>query len=88
MSVEILRKELVDVFEWFNFGLALGLSYAELKIIEKNYQFVAERKIEVFGLWLKRKKCSWFDIMKALIGIKMNRLAKQIAKNYGKISCI
>ena len=43
-----------------------------------------ERKTEVFGKWLARKKGSWFEIVKALYSIEMERLAQHIAEKYGK----
>ena len=38
--------ELETVHKWFDFGIKLGLTFGELKIIESDYKFVHTR-----GVW-------------------------------------
>ena len=70
--------------KWFEFGVQLGLTFDELKIIESDYHLVHKCRTEVFGKWLARKKGTWLEIVKALRCIEMERLAQEIAEIYGK----
>ena len=84
VTLDLLLRELTGVIKWFEFGLELGLANDELKTIEIDYRFVYQCKTRVFGLWLEKKKGSWFEVVKALRGIKMEPLAQRIAGKYGE----
>ena len=50
---EVLKDKNFQTIKWFDFGLHLGLSYNDLKIIEDNYPRDAERRLtECLAKWL------------------------------------
>ena len=74
--------------DWFNLGVALGLSYGTLKEIESNYSNNARRCLtEMVIAWLQMKdntQPSWQSLVSALSSPSMNRteVANRIAKKH------
>ena len=64
--------------EWFNLGVALGLSYDTLKIIECNYRGDARRCLtEMVMAWLQMKdnsQPSWQSLASALSSPSVGRI--------------
>ena len=75
--------------DWFNLGLALGLSYDTLKTIECNYPKNAQRcQIETITTWLQSSsQPSWQRLASALSSPLVNKIeiATMIAAQYPKI---
>ena len=64
--------------EWFNLGVALGLSYSTLKTIESNYPKDAHRcQTEMVIAWLQMKdnsQPSWQSLASALSSPSVGRI--------------
>ena len=63
--------------EWFNLGVALGLSYDTLKIIESNYRDARRCQTEMVIAWLQMKdnsKPSWQSLASALSSPSVGRI--------------
>ena len=64
--------------EWFNLGVALGLSYGTLREIDSNHRGEAHRCLtEMVGAWLKMKdnsQPSWQSLVSALSSPAVNRI--------------
>ena len=64
--------------DWFNLGVALGLSYSTLKTIESNYPKDARRCLtEIVIAWLQMKdnaQPSWQSLASALSSPSINRV--------------
>ena len=73
--------------EWFNLGVALGLSHPTLKIIEYNSGDAQRCLAEMVNDWLQRKdnsQPSWRELASALSSRPINRieLANMIATEH------
>ena len=72
--------------DWFNLGVALGLSYSKLKTIESDYPRNAPRCLtEMLIAWLRsNSQPSWRGLVLALESPLVNRvdIADTIAKEY------
>ena len=84
VKLRVLVEELANVVDWFHLGIYLDVPDSELMKIRCNYQDVDQRKTQALSVWLKMKKGSWSDIVRALIGIRMKTLAIHIATKYGE----
>ena len=74
--------------DWFNLGLALGLSYDILKTIECNYQTAQRCQIETITAWLQSSlHSSWQRLASALSSPLVNKIeiATMIAAQHPKI---
>ena len=72
---------------WFNLGVALGLSYDTLKIIESNYRDTCRCQTEMVMAWLQMKdnsQPSWQALASALSSPSINRIeiANMIASEH------
>ena len=83
MRLPELTSELKTVVEWFHFGLYLGVPDHVLAMIRHDRQTVEECKTQTLREWLKIKKGSWSDIVRALVSIRMKTLAATIAEKHG-----
>ena len=77
--------------EWFNLGVALGLSYATLREIESNHTEARRRLTEMVIAWLRKKdnsQPSWWSLVSALSSPSVGRveIATMIAAEYSQIS--
>ena len=82
-SVEDSLRTILDSIstltsEWFKLGVALGLSYSTLKIIESNYRGDAHRcQTEMVMAWLQMKdnsQPSWQSLVSALSSPSVGRI--------------
>ena len=82
-SVEASLRTILDSIstltaDWFNLGVALGLSYGTLKTIESNYRGDARRcQTEMVMAWLQMKDSpqpSWQALASALNSPSINRI--------------
>ena len=71
--------------DWFTFGVHLGVPHSELMKIRADYPDVDHRKVQTLSVYLKTNIERWYDIVRALIGIREIRLAEHIATKYGEL---
>ena len=87
MTLATLCLELQDVSNWYELGLHLDIPQAELDNIKYNNTLHAplEFRREMLTVWMKKlPEPSWSRVVKALMKIKEDRLAHNIARKYGK----
>ena len=77
--------------DWFNLGVALGLSYDTLKTIESNYRDARRCQTEMVMAWLHMKdntQPSWQALASAVSSPFINRIeiANMIASEHPHIS--
>ena len=82
-EVHDLNKELHTIIDWVPFGLNLGLTIHELKTIEKDYQDLESRRIEMLYVWQKKVTPTWSAAVQALMEIGNKRLAFELAQKHG-----
>ena len=73
--------------DWFNLGIALGLSYDTLREIETNYREARRCQTEMVIAWLQMKdnsQPSWQSLASALSSLSVGRveIATMIAKEH------
>ena len=95
-SVEASLRTILDSIstltaDWFNLGVALGLSYDTLKTIESNYRDAHRCQTEMVMAWLRMKDNalpSWQALASALSSPSINRIeiANMIASEHPHIS--
>ena len=82
-NLKLLDLELKEVSDWYRLGIHLDIPTAELDPIryENNIQ---DSKWKMFSVWMKMLEPSWSPVVKALMEIGRERLARKIALKYGK----
>ena len=66
---------------WFGFGLALGIQYADLKHIEENYTHDVKRCwIEMLKSWISLGLATWTKLVETLRDQKEGAVAEDIEK--------
>ena len=72
----------VEVIDWYNLGLELGLPSYQLDIIQNDSRGVKDGQRMMFQKWLDTGSASWGSLVKALRSplIKKERIADEIAK--------
>ncbi len=80
LNLKNLLNELESVDDWQGLGIQLGISYAELKIIEREcHGKVEECKRELFHKWLSQvHDPTWTQIVEALRRMKLINIAEKI----------
>ena len=79
-----MLRELKQVIEWKHLGQLLGLSESDLEAIYEENETTEDCRREMLLLWMERDPdCSWKKIVDALIEMKAEALAAQIASRYG-----
>ena len=82
-DVRGLSNSLVDVSDWHQLGIKLGIPSSELNRIEKDYQGNDRQKTETFISWLKRTpRASWSDVVSALRQMGENTVAESVRQHY------
>lgn len=84
-SIPDVLRELSEITNWFQLGLALNLKYSTLSSIETDKKTVDERKREMVRSWLQQKDgCSWQALVTALEDrlVKRHDVAEQIKQKY------
>lgn len=84
MELLTVVTELEDVSDAHGLGLQLGLTAAELAVIEQNHRGDARRqKIEVVREWLSRNaNPTWRDLVRALKQMRLDNTAAKIESKY------
>ena len=85
--MKLLDQELQEVSDWFGLGLYLDIPAEELHTIknEPTLRRIQDFRTEMFSVWMKKlPEPSWSRVVKALIQIGRERLARKIALKYGK----
>ena len=89
--MKLLDQELQEVSDWFGLGLHLDIPAEELHSIkyEPTLRRIQDFRTEMFAVWMKKlPEPSWPRVVKALIEIGRERLARKIALKYGKNSLL
>ncbi len=88
VTLKALVTELEDVLDWFNFGVHLEVRESDLMIIRHthlNSRDVKASKTDLFTTWIRTSSLlTWSAVVRALVGIRMEPLAKKLAMKYGK----
>ena len=82
-----LNLELVEIFEWFILGVHLDVPESELRMIQYDPKLhrIQDFKTELFSNWMQKLPGpSWSRLVKALLEIGRETLARKIALKYGK----
>ena len=90
VTVKLLDQELQEVSDWFGLGLYLDIPPDELHTIkyEPTLRRIQDFRTEMFSAWMKKlPEPSWSRVVKALMEIGREKLARKIALKYGKNSC-
>ena len=83
LSVELLVKELKNVTNWREFGVALGIPVSKLDCIKLDNSDVEDKKIQMFQFWLQYKlDASWKTVIQALEQNSYLVLAATLSKRY------
>ena len=91
VTVKLLDQELQEVSDWFGLGLHLDISPDELHTIkyEPTLRRIQDFRTEMFLAWMKKlPEPSWSRVVKALMEIGREKLARKIALKYGKNSLL
>ena len=75
-----LDEALTDLVNWKRFAIYLpGIDSADTNRITADFNSVAERKLGLFDLWLRKyPSASWTDVISALKRIGEDRIAREI----------
>ena len=86
LDIKVLKSDLIDVIDWFDLGISLGLKPHNLKKIESQYRGNIERcKIEMLEFWKKKdKKASLQKLTDALEKIDHHILAMRLRERHKK----
>ncbi len=88
VTLKALVSELEEVIDWFNFGVHLEVRESDLMIIRHthlNSRDVKASKTDLFTTWIRTSsQLTWSAVVRALVGIRMEPLAKKLAMKYGK----
>ena len=68
MKLRDIQNELGDVTDWYQLGVQLGISTADLDQIQMNCPHNAQQcKTKVLDLWLRNSpECSWAKLAQAV----------------------
>ena len=89
--MKLLDQELQEVSDWFGLGLHLDIPPDELHCIkyEPTLRRIQDFRTEMFSAWIKKlPEPSWSRVVKALMEIGREKLARKIALKYGKNSLL
>ena len=79
-----LIQELEEVTEWDYLGVCLGVPGSTLRAIRRDERGAEGRKRAMLIEWAKIKKPTWYRVVRALLEMGREVLAKRIAEKYGK----
>ena len=81
-----LLRELQQVIEWQHLGHLLGLPESDLEEIHQEHETTEDCRREMLLLWMERDpNCTWKKVVDALIEMKAETLAAEIASRHGKL---
>ena len=85
--LEVLEST-IEVGNWKNLGLKLGLKNSKLDAIDKDERSEDDRKRNMFNQWLKHPNASWSTLVNALNSslVDQGNLARRIAEKHSKHS--
>ena len=76
-------NEMTTVSQWYLLGIYLGVDLTALATIEADYQKTEDRRTHTLIQWWNRVTPTWSAVVKALVGIRREKLAGQLAAKYG-----
>ena len=83
--MNLLLKAVVNVTDWHDLGLKLGLTMSQLRGIELTHprDGPGRLKAEMFDVWLKSSpNASWADLITALEDMGEDRVASNVRAAY------
>ena len=85
LTVRNISNILVEVVNWYQFGIALGMKSYKLEEIRHNRMGdVQLSKLSMFDIWLRSDlKASWEKIADALRELGLDVLAEKVLAEYG-----
>lgn len=88
INLSALVKELKGMMDWPLFGMYLEVPEHELLEIEHkhaNSRDIKACKRDLFTKWLRsQEQPTWSPVVRALVGMGLQPLAKQLGTKYGK----
>ncbi len=88
VTLKDLVAELESVMDWFHLGVFLEVSQSDLLIIKSTHELsrnIKASKSDLFIAWMNTcAQPTWSAVVRALVGIRMEALAKKLAMKYGK----
>ena len=85
LTIKDLVSELHDVVRWFQLGIYLDISPAELMKIRADHRETEPCKTEMLVTWLRQtREPSWSTVVRALVGMRMGTLAQKVALKYSE----
>ncbi len=88
VTLHDLVIELEEVVDWFLLGVHLEVRDSDLMAIKETHLLsrdVNGSKIDLFTTWLRTSHHpKWFSVVRALMGIRMEALARKLAVKHGK----
>ena len=85
MTLKDLVIQLDEVVDWFKLGILLDISSSKLKRIRADHRETNACKTEMLVMWMEQTtNASWTTVVRALVGIRMETLAQNIAAKYGE----
>ena len=85
MTLKDLVTQLDEVVDWFKLGILLDISSSKLKRIRADHRETNACKTEMLVMWMEQTtNASWTTVVRALVEIRMETLAQNIAAKYGE----
>ncbi len=88
ITLKALVTELEHVRDWFHLGVYLEVPEADLMAISYKHETSRNLKAiksDLFTAWMKScAQPTWSAVVKALVGVQMEPLAKKLGLRYGK----
>ena len=76
-------SELQEVNNWIPLGLYLGIKIERLEAIKSDFPTLEQRRTQMLNEWQKNVTPTWSAVVQALVGIRMKRLASELAQKHG-----
>ena len=80
-----LVSELSTVSQWYLLGIHLGLDSSILDAIKADHARTQDCLTQMLIEWQKHVIPTWSVVVKALVGIRRERLASHLAAKYGTL---
>lgn len=83
LSLKNLTNALHKVVDWQTLGVQLDIDYHELQKFANEHRRIEEQKQAMLQFWLEKDlRASWETLLSALCKLDLNRIAKEIEREY------